>query len=131
MREKLFIILGCLGLKDNNIVMCKSVENCIWQMNSFKHYDQMVDFFDKYGLFDSPLFDYNAIRSLIFKFHRQFSDIASPIWTDNEFNTLEKFVAKHKDCRLYLRLSLSNKIDNKIVDREFYIRKRNEKQITV
>lgn len=105
--DNLFLLLGCFGLREDNFISCPSVENNILLMDpSLYKYNEMMDLFDQFKLFDRPIFDYNAIRHLIFNLQENFDQLSKKLWTEKKFELLQKFTINHRFCGLYSKLVL-------------------------
>lgn len=114
--NELHIILGCFGRQDDGFISCAGVQNSILNVNpSLFKYNEIMDYLEICGLFDKPLFDYNSIRHLIFNLRDRYDQINKKIFSEKNFKLYEKFTVEHKNCGIYLKLSLiENYISNKI-----------------
>jgi hypothetical protein len=109
---KLYLILGCFGRSDDNFVSCSSCENVILEINSnLDFYNEMMGYLDSCRLFDKPSFDFNSIRSIIQNLQSRFDQISlgRRLWSEKELQLFQKFVLVHKDCGLFLKLSIEKK----------------------
>lgn len=111
--NELNLILGCFGRQDDDFISCSGVENSILKVSpSLYKYNEMMDYFDNCNLFDKPMFDYNQIRHVIFNLRDRYDQVTKRIFSEKNFKLYEKFTIEHKNCGLYLKLSL---IQNKII----------------
>lgn len=110
----LYVVLGCFGLRDDEFVSCAGVENRILNVeDNLVHYNQMMDYLDNCRLFDKSMFDYNAIRHVLFNVRDKFDQPNRRIWSEKKFGLLEKFTIEHRKCGIYLKLILSSsELDN-------------------
>lgn len=101
----LYLSLGCFGRSEDGFVLCPSVDNRILKIDaSLKHYNEMMDLFDSYRLFDRPIMDANPIKNLAFHMQRNFDQNIKKLWSEKEFNLIERFMHMHKSCGLYMSL---------------------------
>lgn len=109
MEECAYLVLGCYGRTENDFVLCPSVDNRILKLDdSLVNIDGIMDYFDSVKLFDRPLLDQNAIRHLIFNIQDRFDQKIKRVWTDHQFNLIERFMHMHKPCGFYVQLLLSD-----------------------
>lgn len=107
--EELYLVLGCFGRNEGDFVFCPSVSNRILKIDeSLDNYDKMMDYFEGIKLFDKPLFDLNAIKHMAYNIRDRFDQVTKRIWTQQEFDTIEKFIVGHRICGLYARLVLAS-----------------------
>jgi hypothetical protein len=108
----LYLILGSFGRVDDGFVSCSSCENVILEINSnLDSYNDIMGYLDSCRLFDKPLFDFNSIRSVIQNLNTRFDQISigRRLWLEKELQLFQKFVLVHKDCGLFLKLSIEKK----------------------
>ncbi len=65
-----------------------------------------MDYLEAVRLFDKPLFDFNAVRNLIFKLQENYDQGLKRLWTEKNFHLYQKFILDHKMCGTYIKLSL-------------------------
>jgi hypothetical protein len=68
-----------------------------------------MDYFDSVKLFDRPLLDNNSINHLIYNLQDKFDQKIKRLWTDHQYNLIERFIHMHKPCGLYSQLILVEK----------------------
>ena len=102
------VFLGCHGQKDDDFVICSSVENKIYTVESdFYYFNPIMDFLDKCKLFDCPLSDFNAIRNFLSLFREKFEIPMSPKWSERKYIAYQKFLIDHRNCGVFLYLNSS------------------------
>jgi hypothetical protein len=107
--EKLYLVLGCFGRRDDDFVNCLGVENRILRLNdSLEYYSEIMDYFESLRLFDKPLFDYNAIRHVVYNMQDRYDQKFKRLWTEKYYNLLERFIVGHRSCGIYMKLVLVN-----------------------
>lgn len=107
--DVLHIHLGCFGRKDDDFIICPSIENKIYTLNSeFPYYSQIMDYLDNCRLFDLPLSDFNAIRNFMAMFRNKFEIPLKPMWVERKYLNYQKFIVDHRNCGLYLKLTLAS-----------------------
>ena len=107
--EELYIILGCFGRREDDFISCAGIENRILKVEeSLYNFNELMDFLDTCRLFDRPLFDYNAIRHLIFNLRDRFDQPMKRLWSEKRFELYQKFTIDHRHCGLYAKLILVN-----------------------
>jgi hypothetical protein len=110
--EVLYLTLGCFGRSDDGFVSCSSCENIILEINkNLDSYNDIMNYLDSCKMFDKPLFDFNAIKSVIQNLQSRFDQISvgKRLWSEKELQLFQKFVLVHKDCGLILKLSVDKK----------------------
>jgi hypothetical protein len=106
--ERLYLNLACFGRTENNIVLCPSVSNNILKLDEhLNEIGEIMKYIESLRLLDRPLLDFNAIKHLVFNIQNRYDQKFKRIWTETQFNTIEKFLIMHKSCGL----SVSTKID--------------------
>lgn len=106
--SEIYLVLGCFGLIENEILQCLGIENKIISINKkMIDYPKMMDFFDRYKLFDNSILDSNGIKNFLFLFKETFNSINQRVWSEVKFKEIFNFIERHKNCGLYLNLSLS------------------------
>lgn len=114
----LYLILGCFGRTDDGFVSCASCENKILKVEpSLDKYNEMMDYFENCRLFDKPLFEYSAITHFIKNMQDRYDQIASSrrLWSEKNYNLYLKFLAEHRLCGTYVKLSLLDKKEAEII----------------
>lgn len=107
--EKLYIILGCFGRREDDFICCAGIENRILQVEERLYlYNDLMDYLDSCRLFDRPMFDYNSIRHFIFNLREKFDQPTRRLWSEKKFEIYQKFTIDHRHCGLYIKLSLVN-----------------------
>jgi hypothetical protein len=105
--ENVYLILGCYGRTENEFVLCPSINNRILKIDdTLIHIDEIMDYFDSIKLFDRPLLDNNSINHLIYNLQDRFDQKIKRLWTDHQYNLIERFMHMHKPCGLYSQLIL-------------------------
>jgi hypothetical protein len=105
--ENAYLVLGCYGRTENGFVLCSSTQNRILKIDdSLVNISGVTDYFDAIKLFDRPMLDQNAIRHLIYHLQDRFDQKFKRMWSDHEYNLLERFMQMHKPCGLYAQLIL-------------------------
>lgn len=104
----IFLVLGCFGYNCDDLILCKSVENNIFVLeDTNQKYHKIMDYFDKFGLFDRPIIDTYGVKNFITLFENDFNSFNEKIFSDKISNFLKNFFYLHKSCNLYLKLCLS------------------------
>lgn len=103
--ENVYMVLGCYGRKEDDFTLCPKVENRILLLDdSLDGLDKMWEYFDGVKLIDKPLIDLNAIRNVIFRMQDKFDQRSRKLWSEKEFNLIERFTHMHKACGMYIKL---------------------------
>jgi hypothetical protein len=106
--QDIHVILGCFGLTEDSFVQCLAVENKILSVNKKTiGYPEMMDWFDRYKLFEDPFLDSNGIRNFLSLFRENFDRIDQRLWSEAKFRQIFSFIQNHKLCGLYLKLAFS------------------------
>lgn len=109
MAEDAYLVLGCYGRTENGFVLCPSVQNRILKLDdALVNIDGVINYLEAVKLFDRPMLDQNAIRHLVYYLQDRFDQKFKRLWTDHEYNVLERFLQMHKPCGLYSQLILVN-----------------------
>lgn len=104
-QENAYLVLGCHGRTENGFVLCPSTQNRILKLDdALVNVDGITDYMDAVRLFDRPMLDQNAIRHLVYNLQDRFDQKFKRLWTDHEYNLLERFMHMHKPCGLYAQL---------------------------
>ena len=107
MEEELYLLLGCFENKVNDFVLCCGVENKILKLDpADEFYEELSKHLDSLRLFEKPIININTVRHVLFNIKNKYDYVTRPIWTEQEFKTLEQFTIEHKKCGLYLKLGL-------------------------
>lgn len=107
MEESAYLVLGCYGRTENGFVLCPSVQNRILKLDdALVNIDGVLDYLDIVKLFDRPMLDQNAIRHLIYNLQDRFDQKFKRLWTDHEYQLIERFMHMHKPCGMYSQLIL-------------------------
>lgn len=107
MEENAYLVLGCYGRTENGFILCPSVQNRILKLDdSLVNIDGVLDYLEVVKLFDRPMLDQNAIRHLVYNLQDKFDQKFKRLWTDHEYQLLERFMHMHKPCGLYAQLIL-------------------------
>ncbi len=110
--ENVYLIFGCFGRKDNKFVLCPSVENRILKLdNSLTNLDDIMDYLEQVQLFDRVMLDWNAICHLLYNLQERFDQKVKRLWTQQEYNLLERFLHSHRQCGLYMKLIVTEEIE--------------------
>lgn len=119
--EEIYLILGCHGYQEEGFVSCGALENVILIITSnLVGYDKLLDYLDGVNLFDKPILDYNSIKHIIRNIYDSFDQYDKKIWSEKTYSVFQKFLANHKPCGLYLKLS-TDKIQTQIQEKEINI----------
>lgn len=106
-KEELYLILGCFGRRDDDFINCLGVENKILKLDpSLYKYTEMMTYLDGCRLFDRPMFDYNAVRHVIFNLREKYDQPTKRLWSEKKFELYQKFTIDHRHCGIYLKLAL-------------------------
>ena len=71
------------------------------------NFQKLAEYLDKVNLFDRPMLDNNAIRHVLYNLQDRFDQKTKRLWTDHQYNLLERFMQTHKPCGFYLKTILS------------------------
>lgn len=108
----LYIILGCFGLRHDDFISCPGVENVILKLNtSIMHYNEILDYFESYRLYDRPMLDLNAIKHFIHNLNNKFIQGMKPLWLPQTYQLYHNFILNHKQCGLIVRLALPESVE--------------------
>lgn len=103
--NELYLVLGCFGYQEDDLVSCAAIENRILTIKpSLFEYQRMMDYFDICHLFDRSILDYNAVRHLLIYIRNEFQEPFKPFWSEKKWLAIEKFTTEHKKCGLDLKL---------------------------
>lgn len=117
--EYLFVVLGCFGRRDDTFVSCGAVENRILLVNSsLEYYNEIMDYLENVRLFDRPMFDANAIRHFIYYIQEKFPQGYRPMWEVKQFRLFEKFIIDHKMCGTYIKLLVTDTLEDSNIELE-------------
>lgn len=112
--QRLYLLLGCFGRRDDDFISCGGVENNILTVEDHLiHYNEMMNYFDTCRLFDRPMFDLNAIRHFIFNLREKFDQLTKRLWPEKKFDLYQKFIIEHRYCGLYVKLVLAAPLEIK------------------
>ena len=104
---ELYIILGCFGRTDDGFVSCSGIENIILKLNPiYPLYNDIMDYLDMLKLFDRQIMDYNATRHFIYNMQNKFDLPTQKLWSEKMFTLYQKFIIDHKDCGVFIKLTL-------------------------
>ncbi len=113
LKENVYLILGCYGRKEDGFTLCPAAENRILKVDdSLSYIDEIWSYLESVGLLDKPLININAVRNLIFRMQERFDQKIKRLWSEKDFNTIERFMQMHKPCGLYIRLLLVEEEDS-------------------
>jgi len=116
--ESAYLVMGCYGRSENGFALCTSVHNRILKLDdSLVNIDGVMDYLDAVKLFDRPMLDQNAIRHLVHNLQDRFDQKFKRLWTDHEYNLLERFIQMHKPCGIFAQVVLTQD-SNEEVDTE-------------
>jgi len=103
--QNIYLVLGCFGRRDEDFISCAGVSNKILIIDErLQHIDEISEYFEGLRLFDRPVFDLNAIRHVLFNMQERYAQGPQPLWRQNKFHLLEKFVLDHRACGNFIRL---------------------------
>lgn len=106
--ENAYLVLGCYGRTENGFVLCTSVNNRILKLDdTLVNIDGVMDYLDAVKLFDRPMLDHNAIRHLVYNLQDRFDQKFKRIWTDHQYNLIERFMQMHKPCGIYSQIIIA------------------------
>lgn len=107
MEECPYLVLGCHGRTENGFVLCSGMQNRILKLDdSLVNIDGVIDYLDAVRLFDRPMLDQNAVRHLVYNLQDCFDQKLKRLWTDHEYNLIERFIHMHNQCGTYAQLIL-------------------------
>lgn len=110
MINDLYLILGCHGLKEEDLICCPALENNILIINqNLNGYINLIDYLDTVGLFDKPVLDINSLRHIIRNIYDSFDQFNKKIWSEHKYAVIQQLIHNHKKCGLYLRLDFEEK----------------------
>ena len=131
--ENVYLVLGCHGRVEDGFVLCSSLENRILKLDdSLVSFSEVVDYLEAVRLFERPMIDYNAIRNLVYKLQDTFDQKVKRLWSERDYNIIERFIVMHRSCGLYSRLVCVQKSADKVSEPEphsFVIRASNTSSI--
>ena len=105
--ETAYLALGCYGRTENGFILCGGVQNRILRLDdTLTNFDGIINYLNAVKLFDRPMLDQNSIRHLIYHIQDKFDQKIKRLWTDHQFNLLERFMLMHKPCGTYAQLFL-------------------------
>ncbi len=117
--EIAYLVLGCHGRTENGFVLCSGVQNRILKLDdSLVNIDGVIDYLEAVRLFDRPMLDQNAIRHLVYNLQDRFDQKFKRLWTDHEYNLVERFIHMHKQCGIYAQLILISGDEQVINDKD-------------
>lgn len=106
--RNVYLVLGCYGRKEDGFILCPSVCNKVLKLDdSLIYIDEIWDYLEAVRLLDKPLIDINAIRNLVYKMQDKFDQKIKKLWSEKEFNSIERFIHMHKSCGMFVKLELS------------------------
>jgi hypothetical protein len=119
LEECAYLVLGCHGRTENGFILCSGVQNRILKLNdSLVNIDGVIDYLEAVRLFDRPMLDQNAVRHLIYNLQDRFDQKFKRLWTDHEYNLIERFIHMHKQCGVYAQLIIVLEEDQQTKDKE-------------
>lgn len=108
MVETAWLVLGCFGRVESEFVLCSAIENRILKLgDQLNNFHKLAEYLDKVNLFDRPMLDNNSIRHVLYNLQDRFDQKTKRLWTDHQYNLLERFMQTHKPCGFYLKSILS------------------------
>lgn len=117
--EELYLVLGCFGLKTDNFVSCRGVENRILNVEeSLEQYKEIMVYLESVRLFDKPLFDINAIRHFVHNMQDRYDQKFKRLWPEKYYHLYERFIISQKSCGLYIKLILVDSSQEESVEPE-------------
>jgi hypothetical protein len=105
----LYLILGCFGQIQDGFVSCATCENKILKVETkLDKYNEIMDYLENCRLFDRPIFEYSTIAHFIKNMQDSYDQIAvgRRLWSEKQYNLYLKFIAEHRICGCYVKLSL-------------------------
>ena len=106
--QDIHVLLGCFGLAEDSFTQCLAIENKILSINQKTiGYPEMMDWFDRYKLFEDPFLDSNGIKNFLILFRENFDRIDQRLWSETKFRQISSFIQNHKLCGLYLKLAFN------------------------
>ena len=116
LQENVYLTLGCYGRKEDGFILCPSIVNRILKIDDSLAYNEEIwNYLEAVKLLDKPLININAIRNFIYRMQDRFDQKVKKLWSEHEFNTIERFMIMHKSCGLYIKLISVEEDDLKIV----------------
>lgn len=107
MDEHAYLVLGCFGRTENDFVLCPSVENRILKLDdTIEDFHKLVEYLECVHLFDRPLLEQSSVKHLVYNIQNKFDQKFRRLWTDHQFNLLERFMVMHKPCGYFAKLIL-------------------------
>lgn len=117
--ECAYLVLGCHGRTENGFILCPGVQNRVLKLDdSLVNIDGVIDYLEAVRLFDRPMLDQNAIRHLVYNLQDRFDQKFKRLWTDHEYNLIERFVHMHKQCGLYAQLIMVSEDEHPVKDKD-------------
>ena len=108
-RLSLYLILGCNGLENKVFKLCNKTENIILNFDNMDltDYTKVIFFLDSAcEMVDYEMSDYNKIANVISILHTKYK-----VFNQESLLNIQKYIKMHKDCGLYLILSLQEDYD--------------------
>jgi len=116
LQENVYLVLGCYGRKEDGFTLCPSTENRILRIDdSLAYFEEIWSYLETIGLLDKPLININAVQNFVFRMQDRFDQKIKKLWSEQQFNTLERFIHMHKTCGLYVRLLVINEGDGAFI----------------
>lgn len=106
MLSQFYLVLGCLGNKQDSFVHCLGLENpVLFYSSNLPNKDVILQELKTYSILKHPVTDFNAIRSCL---SRLYAHLYPETWTEVFYTRLQNFVKFHHDCSPYLRLTATD-----------------------
>src|SRR5690606_31338580 len=78
--------------------------NILELKDSLNYIDEIWAYLEGINLLDKPLIDINAVRNFVFRMQSKYDQGLRKLWSEKEFNYIERFIHMHKQCGLYVML---------------------------
>ena len=91
--QDIHVLLGCFGLAEDSFTQCLAIENKILSINQKTiGYPEMMDWLDRYKLFEDPFLDSNGIKNFLILFRENFDRIDQKSNFPKDFSILRFFI---------------------------------------
>lgn len=119
-----YLILGCAGLRVNDMIICRGTENIVLDLSNIETPHKLMDFFDfTCKLFDNVESDWNKIINIIKTLRNTFNLI-----DDNKWDTIQIWVMQHKKCGAFLRLCIKEEFKPTYIEKEELVTPKKNKE---
>ncbi len=109
LQEQIYLTLGCYGREEDKFVLCPSCSNRILLLeDSLENIEEIWAYLEAIQLLDRPMINLNAIRNTVYRMQEKYDQKFKKLWSEKDFNIIERFIHMHKPCGLYLKLEVSD-----------------------